>query len=136
MSLSRLGNGPPRFVLVVEDNLDGRETLRTLLELFGHHVEAAEDGIEGVQKALAHHPDVALIDIGLPRLDGFEVARQIRAALGRRIKLIAYTAYDQPETNQRIREAGFDAHLVKPVNLELLLGWLEERQTEAENSSV
>jgi CheY-like chemotaxis protein len=110
----------------VEDNEDGRETLRLLLELQGHRVEVAEDGCEGVKKALAHKPDVALIDLGLPRLNGFQVARRLREALGQRIRLIAYTAYDQPETEKHVREAGFDAHLVKPAPLDQLLGYLEK----------
>src|SRR5947208_413277 len=82
-----------RRILVVEDNRDGREVLRTLLELLGNQVETAADGAEGVLKALAFQPDIALIDIGLPRLDGYQVARRLRAALGNRVILLAQTGY-------------------------------------------
>ncbi|MES1210800.1 MAG: hybrid sensor histidine kinase/response regulator, partial [Acidobacteriota bacterium] len=77
---SAAGDAPALHILVVEDNLDGRESLRDLLEIWGHTVELAEDGPEGVEKALAGHHDVALVDIGLPGLDGNEVARRIRAS--------------------------------------------------------
>jgi signal transduction histidine kinase/CheY-like chemotaxis protein len=104
-------------VLVVEDNRDGRESLRDLLELWGHEVELAENGPQGVELALAMQPDVALIDIGLPGLDGNEVAQRVRAALdGDRTALIAMTGYGQPEDRRRALQAGFDAYLVKPVD--------------------
>jgi CheY-like chemotaxis protein len=113
----------PRDVLVIEDNEDGRETLRILLELAGHRVETANDGVTGVEKALALQPEVALIDVGLPKLDGYEVARRIRAGSrngGRRPLLIALTGYGAPEDRQRALEAGFDAHMVKPVDNDAL----------------
>jgi signal transduction histidine kinase/ActR/RegA family two-component response regulator len=110
----------PRRVLLVEDSLDGRRVLQMLLRMWGHEVEVAEDGVEGVEKALALHPDVALVDIGLPLLDGYEVARQIRAALGDDVRLVALTGYGQPEDQRRASEAGFDLHLVKPVEPEAL----------------
>jgi CheY-like chemotaxis protein len=114
-----------RHVLLIEDNADGRESLRMLLSFLGHRVDVAADGVEGVQKALALHPDLALVDIGLPRLDGYEVARRIRAALGDSVVLIAYTAYDSADTDRRVAEAGFDAHLVKPIELSELSPWLD-----------
>src|SRR5262249_14350169 len=107
----------PLRILVAEDNADGRATLCALLEIFGHSVVAAEDGLEGVQKALSWHPDVALIDIGLPRMNGYQVAEQLRAAVGREVFLIAYTAYHQPEYRRQAIVAGFDAYLIKPVDL-------------------
>jgi CheY-like chemotaxis protein len=113
-----------RRILIVEDHPDGRESLRVLLELFGYRVDVAADGFQGIQKGLAEEPDVALVDIGLPHLDGYQVAAQLRAGLGRKVLLIAYTAYGQPEDRQRALEAGFDAHLVKPVDLVELFGWL------------
>jgi CheY-like chemotaxis protein len=104
-------------ILVVEDNPDGRESLRDLLEIWGHEVELAENGPDGVKSALGYQPDVALIDIGLPGLDGNEVAQRIRAALeGDRMALIAMTGYGQPEDRRRALQAGFDAYLVKPVD--------------------
>jgi signal transduction histidine kinase/ActR/RegA family two-component response regulator len=103
-------------VLIVEDNLDGRESLRELLELWGYDVDVAANGTEGLVKAFAGHPDAALIDIGLPELDGNEVARRIRAVVDSdRLALIAMTGYGQPEDRRRAIEAGFDTYLVKPV---------------------
>jgi CheY-like chemotaxis protein len=109
----------------VEDNADSRETQRILLELLGHHVEVAADGIEGVKKALDGRPEVALIDIGLPGLDGYEVARRLRKTLGGRVFLIAQTAYGRPEDREHALRVGFDVHLVKPVELDELLHWLD-----------
>ncbi len=114
------GAGAALRILVVEDNLDGRESLRDLLEIWGHEVVLAEDGAEGVEKAHESQPDVALVDIGLPGLDGNEVARRIRAELGAapadRVELIAMTGYGQPEDRRRALQAGFDSYLVKPVD--------------------
>ncbi|MBI2217049.1 MAG: response regulator [Candidatus Rokubacteria bacterium] len=105
-----------RTVLVIEDNDDARAALVALLELEGLVVEGAADGQQGIDIARAKHPEIALIDIGLPGIDGYEVGRRIRALLGPRIFLVALTGYGQPEDRQRTVEAGFDAHLVKPVD--------------------
>jgi CheY-like chemotaxis protein len=105
-----------RRILVVEDNADARKALRVLLQLCGHSVEVAEDGREGVEKAVALQPDVALVDIGLPKLDGYRVAQEVRESLGRNIRLVALTGYGQPEDQQRALDAGFDLHLTKPVD--------------------
>jgi len=114
-------------VLVVEDNHDGRESLRDLLELWGHEVETAANGPDGVDAALDSLPDVALVDIGLPGLDGNEVAQRIRAALdGDTMVLIAMTGYGQPEDRRRALQAGFDAYLVKPVDPDELARTLQE----------
>jgi CheY-like chemotaxis protein/nitrogen-specific signal transduction histidine kinase len=111
----------PRHVLVVEDNPDARDTLRMLLELGGHRVETAADGAAALEKALALQPELALIDVGLPTVDGYEVARRIRASHGiRRPYLIALTGYGSPEDRARAVEAGFDRHVVKPVDPETL----------------
>src|SRR5262249_10922088 len=114
----------PRRVLIIEDHPDGREILRILLELLGYQVEVAADGLQGVVKALTGKPEVALVDIGLPRLDGYQGARKLRAALGGKIFLIAQTGYGQPQDREQALEAGFDAHLVKPVDLKDLTYWL------------
>jgi len=106
----------PRRVLIVEDHPDARESLRLLLEFWGHQVEVAADGLRGIQVALAWKPEVAIVDIGLPLLDGYEVARQLRAALDAPIRLIALTAYRSPEDIRRAHEAGFDIHLAKPAD--------------------
>ena len=105
-----------RHVLIVEDNADARETLRALLEMHGHRVDTASDGAAGLERALALQPEVVLLDVGLPGMDGYEVARRIRAARGiRRPLLIAITGYGGAEDRERALSAGFDAHLTKPV---------------------
>jgi CheY-like chemotaxis protein len=112
----------PRRVLLVEDNADVRDGLRLLLEEWGHRVEEAVDGPSGVARALDVRPDVALVDIGLPGIDGYAVARQIREAPGGgEIRLVALTGYGQPEDRRRALDAGFDTHLVKPVDPDDLL---------------
>jgi CheY-like chemotaxis protein/anti-sigma regulatory factor (Ser/Thr protein kinase) len=109
--------GTPRRILIVEDNDDAREMLRTLLELWHHTVREATDGPSGIEAALRFQPDVAIIDVGLPGLDGYAVTRYLRASAGtKRTRLIALTGYGSPKDALRAREAGFDAHLVKPVD--------------------
>jgi CheY-like chemotaxis protein len=110
----------PRRVLIVEDNADSRNTLRTLIRLWGHEVQAAADGASGVETALNWKPEVAVVDIGLPLLDGFEVARQIRADVGNGIRLIALTAYGDPADRRRGFDAGFDEYLIKPADVDEL----------------
>jgi CheY-like chemotaxis protein len=102
----------------VEDNPDCRVTLQLFLSWMGHVVEVAGDGLRGVHKALAWRPDVVIVDIGIPVLDGYEVARRVRAALGDRALLVALTEYDQPEDRGRAGEAGFDVYLAKPASPE------------------
>jgi signal transduction histidine kinase len=128
---THVGRRAGRRVLIIEDNPDGRETLRTMLEMWGHKVEVAADGQQGLDQALALRPEVALVDIGLPMLDGYEVARRVRAALGKSIFLIALTGYGQPHDYRRAFEAGFDAHLVKPAEPEELHELLEQVGTPA-----
>jgi signal transduction histidine kinase/CheY-like chemotaxis protein len=111
---------PPCHVLIIEDNPDARETLATLLQLLGHRTETAATGSDGVACALASRPQVVLIDLGLPVLDGFEVARQVRAALGDAVLLVALTGHALEEDRRRATEAGFDAHLPKPVDMDEL----------------
>ena len=121
----------PRLrILVVEDNGDGRAILRTLLEADGHEVYEAADGPSGVETARAVRPDVALIDIGLPGFDGYEVAKRLRDEQGNSIRLIAVTGYGQAEDRRRSCDAGFDVHLVKPVAREQLRGVLVEGRSE------
>jgi PAS domain S-box-containing protein len=111
-----------RRILLVEDNADVRDGLRLLLEDWGHRVDEAVDGPSGLTQALQGLPDLALIDVGLPGLDGYGVARGIRSAPGGdSIRLVALTGYGQPEDRRRALEAGFDAHLVKPVEPDDLL---------------
>jgi signal transduction histidine kinase len=117
---------PARRVLVVEDNDDAREMLRNLLHLFGHEVHEACDGASGIEEARRVRPDAALIDIGLPGIDGYEVARRIRADVPG-ARLVALTGYGQPEDRDRALAAGFDVHLVKPVDPEQLQRLLAAR---------
>ena len=109
-----------RSILVIEDNRDARESLRKVLALQGHTVYEADDGKAGVAAATAMKPEIALVDIGLPQMDGYEVARALRAQHERGITLIALTGYGQPEDQQRALDAGFDAHLVKPADFDRL----------------
>jgi CheY-like chemotaxis protein len=107
-------------VLVVEDNDDRREMLRLLLTLWGHEVAVAPDGEAAVEKARVFRPNAALIDLGLPRMDGLQVARELRAAFGQAILLVAVTGLAQPDDRRRCREAGFNAHLRKPADTDEL----------------
>jgi PAS domain S-box-containing protein len=106
-----------RRVLVVEDNLDCAQSLKEVLELSGQEVAVAHDGREGVAKARSWRPDIVFCDIGLPELDGYEVARHIRAEHGRAPILVALSGYARPEDERRAVEAGFDHHLGKPVEI-------------------
>jgi PAS domain S-box-containing protein len=110
---------PARRVLVIEDNEDAREMLRNLLLVLGHEVYEACDGAAGIQEAQRLRPDAALIDIGLPGIDGYEVARRLRTEVPG-ARLVAVTGYGQPEDRERALAAGFDEHVVKPVDPEQL----------------
>ena len=124
------GATTPRRVLVVEDNEDSRLSLRELIRRLGHDVHEAADGVAGVESAVRLAPDLALIDIGLPGIDGYEVARRLREhPVGRRLRLVALTGYGLPEDRERAMAAGFDLHLVKPVDPQALATLLaaEER---------
>jgi two-component system CheB/CheR fusion protein len=110
-----------RRVLVVEDNLDAAEMLRALLELEGHSVELAENGRAALAKARSFRPDVVVCDIGLPEMNGFDVARALRDEPGSSQPiLVALSGYARPEDVARGKEAGFDAHLAKPPSIEVL----------------
>ena len=104
-------------VLIVEDNPDARESLQLLIELAGHEVETAEDGPGALDKFRAVIPDVALVDIGLPGMDGYDVARAVRQDPATRdVRLIALTGYGQADDKKKALAAGFDIHLAKPVD--------------------
>ena len=112
----------PLDILLVEDNPDIRETMRDLLELQGHRVTEAGDGVAGVEKLLAEKPKLALVDIGLPGLDGYEFAERVRKAEGGlSTRLVALTGYGTADARQRAIASGFDEHLVKPISAEDLL---------------
>ncbi len=112
---------PRRRILLVEDNVDGAETLRDVLELAGHEVDLALTGASGVAKARERVPDAVLCDVGLPDIDGYEVARRIRAEPALEgVLLVALTGYALPDDQRRAEEAGFDAHLAKPAKIEAI----------------
>jgi CheY-like chemotaxis protein len=103
----------------VDDNVDAAETLGMLLRASSHDVRTAHDGPTAVEAAIDYRPDVALLDIGLPGLDGFEVAKRLRLPpFLRNVVLVAMTGYGQEADRQRSRDAGFDHHLVKPARFE------------------
>src|SRR5262249_4644033 len=106
-----------RRVLIVDDNVDSAESMAVLLRLYGHDVRLAHDGEAALEEARAFRPDVMFLDLSLPKMDGYEVARRLRlepAMSG--VTLVAMTGYGQEEERRRTQEAGFNLHLVKPVN--------------------
>ena len=116
-------------VLLVDDNADSAQTMAALLRMEGHVTEVVYDGESALQRAQAMAPDAVLVDIGLPGMNGFQVARELRARPQTRAALlIAVTGYGQPTDRQRAMEAGFDHHLVKPVDLDAVHGLLVTRQ--------
>jgi CheY-like chemotaxis protein/two-component sensor histidine kinase len=121
--------GTPLRVLVVDDNRDAVESLSVLLELEGHAVQSAPDGLQALELAPSFLPQVILLDIGLPGMDGYEVAQRLRdLPETRQALLVAVTGYGQPEDRARSRAAGFDHHLVKPIDLGELSGLLASYQ--------
>jgi len=125
-----IGAAAPRTVLVIEDAEDTRQSLRLALELNGHHVRTAADGVTGLEALLDVQPDIALIDIGLPRLDGYEVARRARSA-GVRARLVALTGYGLPQDQARATHSGFDLHLTKPADMNHVLSLVADAPKEA-----
>jgi CheY-like chemotaxis protein len=126
-TLERATNGAARRIVVVEDNGDVRQMLCTLLGRHGHQVSISTDGPAGVDTIRREKPDLALVDVGLPGCDGYEVAAQVRAdpECGG-VQLVAMTGYGQPDDCRRALRAGFDAHLVKPVHSDQLLALLHD----------
>jgi CheY-like chemotaxis protein len=124
---ARVATGSGSLVLLIEDNVDAAQTLADVLELSGHRVHLAHDGATGIHLARTLKPDVVLCDIGLPDVDGYEVARTLRADGSlRSARLIAVTGYAHYADKQKATEAGFDAHLTKPPDLEKLNALLAE----------
>ena len=123
------GARPRRRILIVDDLRDSAESLAMLLRLAGHETRLAFDGEEAIEAAEEFRPDVVLLDLGMPRLNGFEACRRIRARdWASDALLVAVTGWGQDADRQRSREAGFDAHLVKPVNYDELEELLHRRQ--------
>jgi CheY-like chemotaxis protein/two-component sensor histidine kinase len=112
-------SGPCR-VLIADDNPDTVEMMQLMLSLHGHDVSVASDGVAAVAAATAVEPQIVFLDIGMPRMDGYEAARRIRQALGTRVVLVALTGWGQDEDKHKAHEAGFDLHLTKPPDPEVL----------------
>jgi CheY-like chemotaxis protein len=116
-----------RRILVVDDNTDAASSLARLLAMTGNETQTAHDGLEAVEAAAKYRPDVVLLDIGLPKLNGFDACRRIREqAWGKSMVLVALTGWGQEEDRRKSRDAGFDHHLVKPVDLDVLMRLLDE----------
>ena len=116
----------PRRILVVDDNRDAAESLSTLLQLAGHDVRFALDGESAIALARQDRPEVVLLDLGMPKVSGYEVAERIRRQpFGQRVYLVAISGWGQAEERRRTQAAGFDAHLIKPVAPEVLSRLLE-----------
>ena len=118
-------------ILVAEDNDDAAEMMRVMFEFKGHEVRVAHDGVEAVDIAATFNPHIAFLDIGMPRMDGYEAARRIRDLLGRRVVLVALTGWGQDEDKRRSHEVGFDRHVTKPPEPELLERLIEDCAGEA-----
>jgi CheY-like chemotaxis protein len=119
---------PNRKVLVIDDNADAADTLVTILSLLGHDAVAAHSGMDGLRAAEAQHPDVVFLDIGMPGMNGFEVAVAMRRIAGlETVRIVALTAWRDDATRQRAREAGFDLHLTKPTSIEVIENIIIER---------
>jgi CheY-like chemotaxis protein len=112
--------GRAKRVLIVDDNQDAADTLSMLLQIQGHEVQTAYGAEMALKTAASYPADFVLLDIGLPIMNGYEVARRLRSS-GTSAHLVALTGYGQPEDVQRAREAGFDDHMVKPVDFDRLL---------------
>lgn len=122
-----MSNGPkqtevpePRRVLIVEDDDDSRDLLSELIDLFGHRPVSAKDAHDAILRVSEVSPDVALIDIGLPGIDGFELARMLRARFPQPMRLVALTGYSDRDARNSANAAGFDDYVVKPVMPEVL----------------
>lgn len=115
-------------ILIVEDDKDARSTLQRLLELDGYHVETASDGLRGAESIELEKPDVALVDIALPELDGYQVARRVRSSRENdNVYLVALTGFGRRADKQLAKEAGFDAHFAKPLDFDALERMLVRR---------
>jgi CheY-like chemotaxis protein len=116
-----------RRVLVVDDNADAATSLAMLLKISGNETETANDGMQAVQRTATYRPDIILLDIGLPRMSGYDVCRAIREKpWGHEIVIVAMTGWGQDEDRRKSKEAGFDGHLVKPVDYNALMQLLNE----------
>lgn len=124
-----------RRLLIVDDNQDSARSLARLLQMNGNETHVAYDGLEAVDLARSCRPDVILLDIGLPNLNGYDACRRIRAeAWGQRIMMVAFSGWGQEEDRRESKAAGFDAHLVKPVDYADLTALLAGRPVSAQHT--
>jgi CheY-like chemotaxis protein len=119
-SVTGLAAIPQRRILVVDDNVDAADALAELLRDFGHDVRAVHDGPSALEQAALHHPDIVLLDIGMPGCDGYDVARRMRGELGLKATLVALTGFGEARHRRLSRDAGFDEHVTKPLDLRKL----------------
>ena len=113
--------GPSRRVLVVDDNRDAAASLAMILKMMGHEVRSANDGEAAVALAAEYRPRLVLMDLGMPKVDGYEAARRMRAqSWGAELFLVALTGWGTEEDRRRTQDAGFDSHLVKPIDMGIL----------------
>jgi CheY-like chemotaxis protein len=123
-------------ILVVDDNAEAAELLGEWLRATGHTTRVAFDGLQAIEAAAQFQPEVALIDLGLPVMDGFEVARALSSSpQTSNVALVAVTGYGQAMDRERTRQAGFEEHLVKPIDFEQLGLWLQRRGPTARDRS-
>ena len=123
-------------ILVVDDNIDAAKSLAELLRMAGHEVHTAADGHEAIASVEAFVPDIAILDIGLPGMDGYELARWIRKQPSlHRVRLVALSGYGQASDRKLALAAGFDLHLAKPVDPELVLTTIQELHPAAPRQS-
>lgn len=123
-------SGPKRRILIVDDNRDGAASLAMLLTVMGNDTRTARDGLQAVEQADAFRPEVIVLDIGLPKLNGYDACRHIREqAWAKDTLIVAATGWGQDEDRRRSKEAGFDHHLVKPVDAAELNRMLAERKS-------
>ena len=128
-------NGHPLRILVVDDNVDYADSLGVMLKKLGHEVRVEYDGLAGLAAAESFRPDIALVDLGMPKLDGFELARRLRVLPATAsTRLIAVTGWGEAIDRQRGREAGFDEHVVKPLGFDRLIGLLDQTKQEKSRS--
>ncbi len=120
-----------RRILVVDDNADAADSLGMLLEVRGDNVRIAYDGLEALDAEADFRPEVVLLDIGMPKLSGYDVARRIREARGNAVLIVAITGWGQEDDRQRARDAGFNHHFTKPVDFDVLLDLIDRESPRA-----
>jgi len=109
-----------RKVLIVDDDVDAADSLALILRAMGHQVDVAHDGRSGVEISRRMRPDIVLLDIAMPQMSGYDAAREIRRFLGPDVRMVAVTGYGQYEDRRRSLEAGFDQHIIKPLDPDCL----------------